>query len=84
MPFLYARIQMSPSKQYSIRLFSYTGDKELNKDNLFKVKIGKYQLNYCISQMEMKTFGPDNKFGFSYNLLWDKIIDEYWKYVDEN
>lgn len=82
MSYLYASVKFTQSKQYSIRIFSYTGD-DLNKDNLFKVKRGKHQINYCITSNEMKIFGPSNNYGFSYELLWNKIIEEYWKCVDE-
>lgn len=82
-PYLYAYVQISPSKHYSIRMFSYIGLEELNEDNLFKVKRGKTQINYVINSNEMKLFGPDNKYGFSYELLWNKIINEYWKCVDK-
>lgn len=82
MPYLYARIQKTPCDQYSIRLFNYMGTEQLNKDNLFKVKIRPHQLNYVISNTEMSLFGPNNKYGFSYDLLWTKIINEYWKSMD--
>lgn len=83
-PYLYACVHITPFKQYSIRIFSYIGDEELNEDNLFKVKRGKHQLNCVINSTEMKTFGPGNKYGFSYELLWNKFINEYWKYVGKD
>lgn len=81
-PYLYATVNITPSNLYNIRVFSYTGSEELSKDNLFKVKRGKHQINYVITPNEMKVFGPGNNYGFSYELLWNKIIEEYWKYVD--
>ncbi len=81
-PYLYACVHITSSKHYNIRIFSYTGSDELNEDNFFKIKRGKYQINYVVTSNEMKVFGPDNNYGFSYELLWNKIIDQYWKYVD--
>ncbi len=82
-PYLYACVHITPFKQYSIRVFSYIGNEDLNEDNLFKVKRGKHQLNYIINSNEMNVFGPGNNYGFSYELLWNKIIEEYWKCLDD-
>lgn len=77
-PYLYARINITPSGQFSVRLFTYMGFKVLDKNNLFNVKIGDTQLNYVITNAEMKVFSSN------YDLLFNKLIDQYWECVDKN
>lgn len=79
-PYLYAKIFLSPVfKSYIIRLFSYISDVPLTEDNINKVKIGDTKLQYAISSTDMKVFGPGNHYGFTYELLINKLIEQYFE-----
>ena len=79
-PYLYAKIFLSPVfKSYTIRLFSYISDIPLTEDNINKVKIGDTKLQYAISPTDMKVFGPNNPYGFTYELLINKLIEQYFE-----
>lgn len=79
-PYLYAKIFLSPVfKSYIIRLFSYISDVPLTKDNIDKVKKGDTKLQYAISPTDMKVFGPGNPYGFTYELLINKLIEQYFE-----
>ena len=77
---LYAKIFLSPVfKSYIIRLFSYISDVPLTKENIDKVKKGDAKLQYAISPTDLKVFGPSNPYGFTYELLINKLIDQYFE-----
>lgn len=79
-PYLYAKIFLSPVfKSYTIRLFSYISDIPLTEDNINKVKIGDTKLQYAISPTDLKVFGPGNPYGFTYELLINKLIEQYFE-----
>ena len=79
-PYLYAKIILSPVfKSYIIRLFSYISDVPLTKENIDKVKKGDVKLQYAISPTDLKVFGPNNPYGFTYELLINKLIEQYFK-----
>lgn len=79
-PYLYAKIILSPGfKSYIIRLFSYISDVPLTEDNIDKVKIVDAKLQYAISPTDLKVFGPNNPYGFTYELLINKLIEEYYE-----
>ena len=79
-PYLYAKIILSPVfKSYIIRLFSYISDVPLTEDNIDKVKKGDAQLQYALSPDDLKLFGPNNPYGFTYELLINKLIDQYFE-----
>lgn len=81
-PYLYAKIFLSPVfKCFIIRLFSYCGDDVLTKDNIDKVKIGDTKLQYAITPTEMELFGPGNSYGFTYELLINKLIEQYFEVI---
>ena len=79
-PYLYAKIILSPGfKSYIIRLFSYVSDVPLTEDNIDKVKKGDATLQYALSPDDLKLFGPNNPYGFTYELLINKLIDQYFE-----
>ena len=79
-PYLYAKIILSPIfKSYIIRLFSYISDVPLTEENIDKVKLGNTKLQYAISPTDLKVFGPNNPYGFTYELLINKLIEQYFK-----
>lgn len=79
-PCLYAKIFLSPVfKSYIIRLFTYISDVLLTKENIDKVKLGDTKLQYAISPTDLKVFGPNNPYGFTYELLINKLIEEYYE-----
>lgn len=79
-PYLYAKIFLSPVfKSYTIRLFSYMSDVPLTEDNINKVKIGDTKLQYAILPTDLKVFGPGNPYGFTYELLINKLIEQYFE-----
>lgn len=79
-PYLYAKIFLSPVfKSYIIQLFSYISDVPLTEDNIDKVKKGDTKLQYAISPTDMKVFGPGNPYGFTYELLINKLIEQYFE-----
>lgn len=79
-PYLYAKIILSPGfKSYIIRLFSYISDVPLTEDNIDKVKKGDATLQYALSLDDLKLFGPNNPYGFTYELLINKLIEEYYE-----
>ena len=79
-PCLYAKIFLSPVfKSYIIRLFSYISDVPLAEENIDKVKLGDAKLQYAISPTDLKVFGPNNPQGFTYELLINKLIEQYFK-----
>ena len=79
-PYLYAKIFLSPVfKSYIIRLFSYISDVPLTEENIDKVKKGDTKLQYAISPTDLKVFGPNNPYGFTYELLINKLIEEYYE-----
>ena len=79
-PCLYAKIFLSPVfKSYIIRLFSYISDVPLTEENIDKVKLGNTKLQYAISPTDLKVFGPNNPYGFTYELLINKLIEQYFK-----
>ena len=79
-PYLYAKIILSPGfKSYIIRLFSYISDVPLTEDNIDKVKLGDTKLQYAISPTDLKVFGPNNPYGFTYERLINKLIDQYFE-----
>lgn len=79
-PYLYAKIILSPGfKSYIIRLFSYISDVPLTEDNIDKVKKVDVQLQYALSPDDLKVFGPNNPYGFTYELLINKLIDQYFE-----
>lgn len=82
-PYLYAKIILSPVfKSYIIRLFSYISDVPLTEDNIDKVKKGDTKLQYAISQTDMKVFWPSNPYGFTYELLINKLVKQYFELMD--
>lgn len=79
-PYLYAKIILSPGfKSYIIRLFSYISDVPLTEDNIDKVKKVDATLQYALSPDDLKLFGPNNPYGFTYELLINKLIDQYFE-----
>ena len=79
-PYLYAKIILSPGfKSYIIRLFSYISDVPLTEENIDKVKLGNTKLQYAISLTDLKVFGPNNPYGFTYERLINKLIDQYFE-----
>lgn len=79
-PYLYAKIILSPGfKSYIIRLFSYISDVPLTEDNIDKVKKSDATLQYALSPDDLKLFGPNNPYGFTYELLINKLIDQYFE-----
>lgn len=79
-PYLYAKIFLSPVfKSYIIRLFSYISDVPLTEENIDKVKKGDTKLQYAISPTDLKVFGPNNPYGFTYELLINKLIEQYFE-----
>lgn len=79
-PYLYAKIILSPGfKSYIIRLFSYISDVPLTEDNIDKVKKVDVKLQYALSPTDLKVFGPNNPYGFTYELLINKLIEEYYE-----
>ena len=79
-PYLYAKIILSPGfKSFIIRLFSYISDVPLTEENIDKVKLGDTKLQYAISPTDLKVFGPNNPYGFTYELLINKLIEQYFK-----
>ena len=79
-PYLYAKIILSPGfKSFIIRLFSYISDVPLTEDNIDKVKKGDATLQYALSPDDLKLFGPNNPYGFTYELLINKLIDQYFE-----
>ena len=79
-PYLYAKIILSPGfKSYIIRLFSYISDVPLTEDNIDKVKKVDVKLQYALSPDDLKVFGPNNPYGFTYELLINKLIEQYFK-----
>ena len=79
-PYLYAKIILSPVfKSYIIRLFTYISDVPLTEDNIDKVKLGDTKLQYAISPTDLKVFGPNNPYGFTYELLINKLIEQYYE-----
>ena len=82
-PCLYAKIFLSPGfKTYIIRLFSYISDVPLTEDNIDKVKKGDATLQYALSPDDLKLFGPNNPYGFTYELLINKLIEQYFELMD--
>lgn len=82
-PYLYAKIFLSSVfKSYIIRLFSYISDVPLTEDNIDKVKIVDAKLQYAISPTDLKVFGPNNPYGFTYELLINKLIEQYFELMD--
>lgn len=82
-PYLYAKIILSPGfKSYIIRLFSYISDVPLTEDNIDKVKIVDATLQYALSPDDVKVFGPNNPYGFTYERLINKLIDQYFELID--
>lgn len=82
-PYLYAKIILSPVfKSYIIRLFSYISDVPLTEDNIDKVKKGDVKLQYAISPADLKVFGPSNPYGFTYELLINKLVKQYFELMD--
>lgn len=82
-PYLYAKIFLSPVfKSYIIRLFSYISSVPLTEDNIDKVKIVDAKLQYAISPTDLKVFGPNNPYGFTYELLINKLIEQYFELMD--
>ena len=82
-PCLYAKIFLSPVfKSYIIRLFTYISDVPLTEENIDKVKLGDTKLQYAISPTDLKVFGPNNPYGFTYELLINKLIDQYFELMD--
>lgn len=79
-PCLYAKIFLSPVfKSYIIRLFTYISDVQLTEENINKVKLGDTKLQYAISPTDLKVFGPNNPYGFTYERLINKLIDQYFE-----
>ncbi len=79
-PYLYAEIFLSPVfKSYIIRLFTYISDVQLTEENINKVKLGDTKLQYAISPTDLKVFGPNNPYGFTYERLINKLIDQYFE-----
>ena len=82
-PYLYAKIILSPGfKSYIIRLFSYISDVPLTEDNIDKVKKVDAILQYALSPDDVKVFGPNNPYGFTYECLINKLIDQYFELID--
>lgn len=82
-PYLYAKIILSPGfKSYIIRLFSYISDVPLTEDNIDKVKKVDATLQYALSPDDVKVFGPNNPYGFTYERLINKLIDQYFELID--
>ena len=82
-PYLYSKIFLSPVfKSYIIRLFSYISSVPLTEDNIDKVKIVDAKLQYAISPTDLKVFGPNNPYGFTYELLINKLIEQYFELMD--
>lgn len=79
-PYIYAKIILSPRfKSYIIRLFSYISDVPLTEDNIDKVKKSDATLQYALSPADLYLFGPNNPYGFTYELLINKLIDQYFE-----
>lgn len=82
-PYLYAKIFLSPVfKSYIIQLFNYISDAPLTEDNIDKVKKVDVKLQYAISPTDLKVFGPNNPYGFTYELLINKLIEQYFELMD--
>ena len=82
-PYLYAKIILLHGfKSYTIRLFSYISDVPLTEENIDKVKLGDTKLQYAISPTDLKVFGPNNPYGFTYERLINKLIDQYFELMD--
>ena len=82
-PYLYTKIILSPVfKSYIIRLFSYISGVPLTKENIDKVKKGDVKLQYAISPTDLKVFGPNNPYGFTYELLINKLVKQYFELMD--
>lgn len=82
-PYLYAKIFLSPVfKSYIIRLFSYISDAPLTEYNIDKVKKCDTKLQYAISPTDMKVFGPNNPYGFTYELLINKLVKQYFELMN--
>ena len=82
-PCLYAKIFLSPVfKSYLIRLFSYISDVPLTEENIDKVKLGETKLQYAISPTDLKVFRPSNPYGFTYELLINKLVKQYFELID--
>ena len=82
-PCIYAKIFLSPVfKSYIIRLFSYISDVPLTEDNIDKVKKCDAKLQYAISPIDLKVFGPSNTYGFTYELLINKLVKQYFELMD--
>ena len=82
-PYLYEKIILSPVfKSYIIRLFSYISDVPLTKENIDKVKKGDAKLQYAISPTDLKVFGPSNPYVFTYELLINKLVKQYFELMD--
>lgn len=82
-PYLYAKIFLSPVfKCFIIRLFSYISDVPLTEDNIDKVKKGDAKLQYALSPTDLKVFGPNNPYGFTYELLINKLVKQYFELMD--
>ena len=82
-PYLYAKIILLHGfKSYTIRLFSYISDVPLTEENIDKVKLGDTKLQYAISPTDLKVFGPNNPYGFTYELLINKLVKQYFELMD--
>ena len=82
-PCLYTKIFLSPVfKSYIIRLFTYISDVPLTKENIDKVKLGDTKLQYAISPTDLKVFGPSNPYRFTYELLINKLVKQYFELMD--
>ena len=82
-PYLYAKIILSPGfKSYIIRLFNYISNVSLTEDNIDKVKKGDATLQYALSPDDLKLFGPNNPYGFTYELLINKLVKQYFELMD--
>lgn len=82
-PYLYAKIILSPGfKSYIIRLFSYISGVPLTEDNIDKVKKVGATLQYALSPDDVKVFGTNNPYGFTYERLINKLIDQYFELID--
>lgn len=78
-PCLYAKISLSPIfNSYTIQLFTYIGDESLNKDNINKVKIGELKLQYTLSPTDIEVLCKNNQYGFTYEVLINKLIKQYF------
>lgn len=84
-PCLYAKIILSPgfkSDVILIRLFSYISDVPLTEDNIDKVKKGAAKLQYALTPTDLKVFGQNNPYGFTYELLINKLVKQYFELMD--